>query len=86
MADDLINQQQFAEDVAAATGEDGFVNFADADGNMKMPSVKEVWNMIEHMEGISDEERAILKKVCTILKVVLHKNFKTFARPAAAAV
>lgn len=62
MADDPINQQQFAEDVLAATGEDGNMNLGDPNGNFQMPSVDEVWKLIEGMEGISDEERASIRE------------------------
>lgn len=64
MADDPINQQQFAEDVLAATGADGegFSNLGDPNGNFKMPSVDEVWKLIEQMDGISDEERANIRE------------------------
>lgn len=62
MAEDPINQQQFAEDVAAAAGEDGFSQYSGADGNVKMPSIDELLNMIEEMDGISDEDKAALKE------------------------
>lgn len=62
MADDPVNQQQFAEDVLAASeaGEGG--DFGDPNGNFQMPSVDEVWKLIEQMEGISDEERASIRE------------------------
>lgn len=62
MADDPVNQQQFEEDVLAAAGQDGSMNLGGPDGNFKMPSVEEVWKLIEQMDGISDEERASLKE------------------------
>ncbi|XP_023296408.1 uncharacterized protein LOC111679134 isoform X1 [Lucilia cuprina] len=62
MADDPINQQQFEEDVLAAAGQDGSMNLGDPDGNFKLPSVEEVWKLIEQMDGISDEERASIRE------------------------
>ncbi|XP_065367949.1 uncharacterized protein LOC135960560 isoform X1 [Calliphora vicina] len=62
MADDPINQQQFEEDVLAAAGPDGAMNLGDPDGNFKLPSVEEVWKLIEQMDGISDEERASIRE------------------------
>ncbi|XP_061387260.1 uncharacterized protein LOC133324992 [Musca vetustissima] len=67
MAEDPINQQQFAEDVLAATQDDGSFaaggNLGDLNGNMgKLPSVDEVWKLIEQMDGISDEERASIRE------------------------
>uniref|UniRef100_W8BAH1 Uncharacterized protein n=1 Tax=Ceratitis capitata TaxID=7213 RepID=W8BAH1_CERCA len=67
MADDPVNQRQFAEDVAAyaagaAGSGDAPTNFGDPNGNFKMPSVDEVWKIIEQMDGISEEEKANLKE------------------------
>ncbi|XP_075167863.1 uncharacterized protein LOC142240029 isoform X1 [Haematobia irritans] len=67
MAEDPVNQQKFAEDVLAASeaSDDGsFVgaNLGDPNGNFQMPSVDEVWKLIEQMEGISDEERASIRE------------------------
>lgn len=62
MADDPINQQQFEEDVLAAAGKDGSMNLGDHSGNFKLPSVEEVWKLIEQMDGISDEERASIRE------------------------
>ncbi|XP_054738300.1 uncharacterized protein LOC129244603 isoform X1 [Anastrepha obliqua] len=69
MADDPVNQQQFAEDVAAlaAAGSgdnlgNPYGNLGDPKGNFKMPSVDEVWKLIQQMEGISDEEKENLKE------------------------
>ncbi|KAM7344730.1 uncharacterized protein ACRADG_011334 isoform 1-T3 [Cochliomyia hominivorax] len=61
MAEDPINQQQFEEDVLAAAGEDGSMNLGDPDGNFKLPSVEEVWKLIEQMDGISEEEKANIR-------------------------
>lgn len=61
MADDPINQQQFADDVAASAAAGDGQSFV-PDSNFKMPSVDEVWKMIEQMEGISDEERENLRE------------------------
>ncbi|KAI8127617.1 hypothetical protein CVS40_3055 [Lucilia cuprina] len=51
-----------AEDVLAAAGQDGSMNLGDPDGNFKLPSVEEVWKLIEQMDGISDEERASIRE------------------------
>ncbi|XP_067632239.1 uncharacterized protein [Eurosta solidaginis] len=63
MADDPINQQLFAEDVAAyAAGDDYDYDIDNSDSNFEMASVDEVWQMIEEMDDISDEEKAELKE------------------------
>lgn len=62
MAEDPINQQQFEEDVLAAANSDGDMGFGSPDGNFKLPSVEEVWKLIEQMDGISDEERASIRE------------------------
>ena len=62
MADDPINQQQFEEDVLAAANGDGDMNLGSPDGNFKLPSVEDVWKLIEQMDGISDEERASIRE------------------------
>ncbi|XP_014095589.2 uncharacterized protein [Bactrocera oleae] len=64
MANDAVNQQQFADDVAAlaAGSGDPYGNLGDPNGDFKMPSVDEVWKLIEQMNGISDEEKANLKE------------------------
>ncbi|XP_020802507.1 uncharacterized protein LOC110179343 isoform X1 [Drosophila serrata] len=64
MAEDPINQQAFADDVAAAAAAGGPAGFAGAQPgspDFKMPSADEIWKMVESMEGISDEERAELR-------------------------
>ncbi|KAH8280440.1 hypothetical protein KR018_007320 [Drosophila ironensis] len=66
MAEDPVNQQAFAEDVAAAAAAGGAEGFAPAPGvepghpEFKMPSPEEIWKLVQDMEGISDEERAEL--------------------------
>lgn len=64
MANDPVNQQQFADDVAAlaAGSGDSYTNIGDPNGDFEMPSLDEVWNLIEQMDGISDEEKANLKE------------------------
>ncbi|XP_017478810.1 PREDICTED: uncharacterized protein LOC108368473 [Rhagoletis zephyria] len=62
MADDPANQKQFAEDVAALAAAGSGDHLGDIGGDYKMPSVDEVWKLIEQMEGISDEEKANLKE------------------------
>lgn len=84
MADDPVNQQQFEEDVLAAAGEDGSMNMGGPDGNFKMPSVEEVWKLIEQMDGISDEERASLKESLYNPAEGTAEDFiKRYAQPAA---
>ncbi|KAH8407522.1 hypothetical protein KR222_004838, partial [Zaprionus bogoriensis] len=68
MAADPVNQQAFAEDVAAAAAAGGEEGFAMPPGSgpgspdFKMPSAEEIWKMVEAMDGISDEERAELRE------------------------
>ncbi|XP_017839973.1 uncharacterized protein LOC108597771 isoform X1 [Drosophila busckii] len=64
MAQDPINQQAFAEDVAAAAAAGGDQGFAVPAGNgdFKMPSPEDIWKMVEGMEGITDDERAELRE------------------------
>ncbi|KAH8372459.1 hypothetical protein KR093_011634, partial [Drosophila rubida] len=68
MAEDPINQQAFAEDVAAAAAAGGDQGFALPPGagpgspDFKMPSADEIWKIVESMDGISDEERAELRE------------------------
>ncbi|KAH8232978.1 hypothetical protein KR026_002501, partial [Drosophila bipectinata] len=69
MAEDPINQQAFAEDVAAAAAAGGADGFAGATPGVepghpdfKMPSPEEIWKMVQDMEGISDAERDELRE------------------------
>lgn len=69
MAEDPINQQAFAEDVAAAAAAGGADGFAGASPgpepghpDFKMPSPEDIWKMVQDMEGISDAEREELRE------------------------
>lgn len=65
MAEDPVNQQAFADDVAAAAAAGGPAGFAGAEPgspDFKMPSADEIWKMVESMEGISDTEREELRE------------------------
>ncbi|XP_043642816.1 uncharacterized protein LOC122612956 isoform X1 [Drosophila teissieri] len=65
MAEDPVNQQAFAEDVAAAAAAGGAGGFAGPEpghADFKMPSADEIWKLVEGMEGISDDERAELRE------------------------
>jgi len=65
MAEDPVNQQAFAEDVAAAAAAGGAGGFAGPEPghpDFKMPSAEEIWKLVEGMEGISDDERAELRE------------------------
>ncbi|XP_073811209.1 uncharacterized protein isoform X1 [Musca autumnalis] len=86
MAEDPVNQQQFADDVLAATQDDGSFatnNLGDPNGNMKLPSVDEVWKLIEQMDGISDEERASIRENLYNPQEGTAEDFmKRYAQPA----
>ncbi|KAH8358211.1 hypothetical protein KR084_008180 [Drosophila pseudotakahashii] len=66
MAEDPLNQQQFAEDVAAAAAAGGpgggFAGPEPGHPDFKMPTADEIWKLVEGMEGISDDERAELRE------------------------
>ncbi|EDW73979.2 uncharacterized protein [Drosophila tropicalis] len=68
MAEDPINQQAFAQDVAAAAEAGGPAGFAGAgmggpgSPDFKMPSAEEIWKIVEGMDGITDAEREELRE------------------------
>ncbi|XP_030376405.1 uncharacterized protein LOC115625491 isoform X1 [Scaptodrosophila lebanonensis] len=68
MAEDPLNQQAFAEDVAAAAAAGGENGFAVPPGQesggagFQMPSPEDIWKLVEQMEDISDAEREELRE------------------------